>query len=169
MKYSCVFAIVPIVLSLSCNTSKYKGEWKNTTLCIDLLGGFFQDTVSLTCNGELVLSDVVATTESEYGFSRIHVEFFENSNGKHYVETQIRSRLEIKPITPLKKDSVIFILKLNNFSREVTRDTLKVFLLNGKFIGISKIDFERDTSGKGIKLIPTKIEISQTQSRISFH
>jgi hypothetical protein len=151
MKYSCVFAIVPIVLSLSCNTSKYKGEWKNTTLCIDLLGG------------------LGATTESEYGFSRIHVEFFENSNGKHYVETQIRSRLEIKPITPLQKDSVIFILKLNNFSREVTRDTLKVFLLNGKFIGISKIDFERDTSGKGIKLIPTKIEISQTQSRISFH
>ncbi len=112
MKYSCVFAIVPIVLSLSCNTSKYKGEWKNTTLCIDLLGGFFQDTVSLTCNGELVLSDVVATSESESGFSRARVEFFEESNGKHYVETLIRSKLETKPIAPLRRDSVTLILKL---------------------------------------------------------
>lgn len=169
MKYSCLFSIVLIVLSLSCNTRKYEREWKNTTLCIDLLGGFFQDTVSLTCNGELIFSDVVATSESESGFSRVRVEFFENLNGKHYVKTLAPSKLETKSIAPMQKDSVTLILKLNTFSREVAIDTLKVFLLNGKFIGISKINFERDTSGKGIKLIPAKIEISQSRSRLIFH
>jgi hypothetical protein len=168
MKHLCSVAIVSIVLTISCNVNRHKREETKPILCIDLLGGFYKDTVSLICNKEPILSGAIAISETEYGFSRIRVEFFE-LNGKQYVQTQVRSKLETIPIIPLPKDSIIFIVGLSTFSREIVKDTFKVALKDGKFIGLSKIDFKRDTSINDIKLIPTRIEITQNHNRIIFH
>lgn len=162
-------AIIPIILTISCNANKYeRKETKTPLLCIDLLGGFHKDTVSLICNKETILSNEIATSEKEFGFSRIRLEFFE-LNGKQYVEILTPSSLEKKSIISLPQDTIAFVVKLNTFSREIVKDTLKVALQDGIFIGLSKIDFELDTSINGIKTIPARIEIVQSRNRIIFH
>ncbi len=158
-----------LVIAIGCKSNKYSIPIKRINLGIYILGGFFRDTVTLSCNGDTILSNTVVTADNpDYGFSKIRIEFLQNDSNGELLQVLMNSKYIKKSVKPLPTDSVILIINMKTFTRETLTDTIPIFFNKGRFVGISKIYFQLDPDTKRYTIIPPKIEIWQGFRDLSF-
>jgi len=158
-----------LLIAISCTSNKHYSPIQKINLGIYILGGFFRDTVTLSCNGDTILSDAVVTADHpDYGFSKIQIEFLENGFNGELLEILMPSKYVRRTVKSLPFDSVQLIINMKTFTREALTDTISIYFNKGRFIGISKIYFQSDPVTKTYTIIPPKIEIWQGFRQLSF-